>query len=67
MYYLVNGRRKVLLKGVLGVRFRVMVFNGTFNNISVITWRPVDWWSKPEYPKKTTDLPQITDEGVLGT
>jgi hypothetical protein len=44
-----------------------MVFNGTFNNISVIMWRPVDWWSKPEYPKKTTDLPQVTDKGVLGT
>ena len=20
------------------------------------------WWRKPDYPKKTTDLPQITDE-----
>jgi hypothetical protein len=39
-----------------------MVFNGTFNNISVIMWRPVDWWSKPEYPKKTTDLSQVTDK-----
>jgi dihydrofolate reductase len=19
------------------------------------------WWRKPEYPKKTTDLPQVTD------
>ena len=26
--------------------------NATFNNISVILWR------KPEYPEKTTDLPQ---------
>jgi hypothetical protein len=24
-----------------GVRIRVMVFNGTFNNISVISWRSV--------------------------
>jgi hypothetical protein len=34
----------------------VMVFNVTFNNISVISWR------KLEYPEKTTDLPQITDK-----
>ena len=33
-----------------------MVFNVTFNNISVISWR------KLEYPEKTTDLPQITDK-----
>ena len=37
---------------------RVMVFNATFNNISVISY----WWRKPEYPQKTTDLPQITDK-----
>jgi hypothetical protein len=30
---------------------RVMVFNATFYNISVILW-----WRKPEYPEKTTDL-----------
>jgi hypothetical protein len=33
-----------------------MVFNATFNNISVISWR-----RKPEYPEKTTDLPLVTD------
>jgi hypothetical protein len=38
-------------------RVRVMVFNATFNNISVIYW-----WRKPEYPEKTTDLPQVTDK-----
>jgi len=74
----------------------VMVFNATFNNISVILWqsillveetgvpgenhRPVarfigggnrstrrkpptcrkfNWWRKPEYPEKTTDLSQV--------
>ena len=21
------------------------------------------WWRKPEYPEKTTDLPQVTDSG----
>jgi hypothetical protein len=41
-----------------------MVFNATFNNISVISW-----WSvllveetKKEYPEKTTDLSQVTDK-----
>ena len=35
-----------------------MVFNTTFNNISVISWR------KPEYPKKTTDLSQVTENFI---
>jgi hypothetical protein len=35
------------------VMFRLMVFNATLNNISVISWRSVCWWRKPE---KTTDL-----------
>jgi hypothetical protein len=34
-----------------------MVFNPTFNNISVISW-----WRKPEYLEKTTDLQQVTDK-----
>jgi hypothetical protein len=34
-----------------------MVFNATFNNISVILWR------KPEkYPGKATDMSQVTDK-----
>jgi hypothetical protein len=33
-----------------------MVFNTTFNNISV------KWWRKPEDPEKTTDLSQVTDK-----
>jgi hypothetical protein len=36
---------------------RVMVFNATFDNISVILWRSVYWWRKPEYPEKTTKRP----------
>jgi hypothetical protein len=32
-----------------------MVFNATFNNISVISGRPVLLVEKPEYPEKTTD------------
>jgi hypothetical protein len=34
-----------------------MVFNTTFNNISVLSWR-----EKPEYQKKTTALPHLTDK-----
>ena len=41
------------------VRVRVMVFNATFNNISVISWRSVLLWRKPEQP---IDLPQVTDK-----
>ena len=36
-----------------------MVFNATFNNISVISWRSVYWWG---YPKNTTDLSRVTDK-----
>ena len=31
--------------------FRFMVFNTTFNNISVISWQ-FYWWRKQEYPEK---------------
>jgi len=36
-----------------------MVFDATFNNISVISWRSVFWWRKQE---KTNDLSQVTDK-----
>ena len=39
------------------VKVRVMVFNATFNNISVISWG----LRKSRYPEKTTNLPQVTD------
>jgi hypothetical protein len=39
-----------------------MVFNVTFNNISVISFGQLYWSRKPEYPEKTTDLPQVTDK-----
>jgi len=38
-----------------------MVFNATFNNISVTVYRGGQfyWWRKSEYPEKTTGLPQV--------
>jgi hypothetical protein len=39
-----------------------MVFNATFNNISVISWRQFYWRRKPEDPEKTTDLSQVNDK-----
>ena len=40
----------------------LMVLNATFNNISVISWRSVLCWRKPEDPEKIPDLSQITDK-----
>jgi hypothetical protein len=47
---------------VIMVGVRVMVFNATFKNISVISWRTVLLGRKPEYREKTTDMPQVTDK-----
>ena len=41
---------------------RVMVFNATFNNISVISWRSVLLVWQPEFPDRITDLPQDNDK-----
>ena len=44
------------------ILYNVMVFNASFNTISVISWRgQLHWWRKPEYSQKTTTLPQVTD------
>jgi hypothetical protein len=37
-----------------------MMFSATFNNTSVAV--SFNWWRKPEKPKKTTDLSQVTDK-----
>ena len=39
-----------------------MLFNATFNNISVISWRSVLLVEKNGVPEKTTDLPQVPDK-----
>jgi len=40
----------------------IIVFNATFNNISVISWRSVLLVEETRVPEKTTDLPQVTDK-----
>jgi hypothetical protein len=43
------------------VRVRVMVFNATFNNISVISWQLDLLMEKARVPGENHDLSQITD------
>ena len=44
------------------VRVKVMVFNATFNNISVNRGGQFYRWRKPEDAEKTIDLSQVTDK-----
>ena len=44
------------------IRVRAVVFNATFNNISVLSWLSILLVDKPEYSDKTTDLLQVTDK-----
>jgi hypothetical protein len=39
-----------------------MVFNATFNNISVISWQSVLLVEETGGPEKTTDLSQVYDK-----
>jgi hypothetical protein len=40
-----------------------MVFKVTFNNIfQLYCGGQLNWWRKPEYPEKTTDLWQVADK-----
>ena len=39
-----------------------VVFNATFNNMSVYRGGNLYWWRKPDYPVKTIDLSQVTDK-----
>jgi hypothetical protein len=43
-----------------GVRVRIVVFNATFNNISVISWRSVLLKEESGVPR--VDRPQVTDK-----
>jgi len=44
------------------VRIRAMVFNATFNNISVISWGSVLSVEETRVLEETTDLPQSTEK-----
>jgi hypothetical protein len=39
-----------------------MVFNATFNNISVVAVSFIGGVNQIEYPEKTSDLSQVTDK-----
>ena len=50
--------------GYIGLRVRVMVFNDTFNNISVLSWRAVLLVEETEYREKFTDRSQVPDKFI---
>jgi hypothetical protein len=50
------------LSWLFKLRVRIMVFNATFNNISVISWQSVLLSVKLEYPEKNNDMLQFTDK-----
>ena len=41
---------------------RFIVFNATFTIFQLYRGSQFYWWSKQEYPEKTTDLLQVTDK-----
>ena len=43
------------------------MFNTTFNNISVISWRLVLLAEETRIPEKTTDLPQTLSHNVVSS
>ena len=51
----------VRVPGFLQLMASVMVFNTTFNNISVISWQSV-LFVRETGVEKTTDLQQVTDK-----
>jgi hypothetical protein len=51
----VEHRKKTTTYGV-----RVIVFNATFNNITVISWRSILLVEETSVPGKTSDMPQVS-------
>ena len=51
-----------LCLNLVGFGFSFMLFNATFNNISVNRAGQVYWGMKPEDLEKTTDLSHVTDK-----
>jgi hypothetical protein len=41
-----------------------MVFNATFNNISVVSWWSILLVGEPEYPGKTTEIRMSEQRGM---
>jgi hypothetical protein len=39
-----------------------MVFNATLKKNQFYRGSQFYWWRNPEYPEKTTDMPQVTDK-----
>jgi hypothetical protein len=60
----IGNTNKDHLKVLLFLFVCLMVFNATFNNISVISWRSVLLVEETRvpYPEKTTDLSQVTNK-----
>jgi hypothetical protein len=53
-------RHRIAVYSLGVLRARIMVFNATFNNISVISLPTIILVGKTGVPGETTDLPQVT-------
>ena len=51
-----------LIIRLVWLQIMVMVFNTTFNNISIISWRSILLVEETAVPAENTDLPQVTDK-----
>ena len=54
----------IIPKFTYRVRVKIMVFNATCKNISVIWWQPVLLVEETGLPEKATDLLQVTDNFI---